>query len=399
MFYDEALQHAGSTTASALGALQTAKVFLHGYARSCTARWPEVTAIINSIEFDASTRDFSLSDDARARMDTCYDQLDNAADDALPEELDPADTIAMNVLDAVADLTSNRVKYWEQLGVALSPNKDDYLRFIRSLAAARSRVTGETLHFVEIDDVGNVFVFEDFLPPVLAETEAGESGAAIGARITERAGVDTHSVSVANEPGVVSIVGPVETVRKIYEANVQAEAAASAARTTSPARPAGDRAGYEPLVDFTTDCPLKFEDVLDAMGDPEPTPIIDRMNWNEFLGNGYQATLSLNRQAFAARATEKDGVVTELEISPHNNASFLGIPFHIPTSRFTEKLDALGIPWADDRRSGIVLYEHWVTLYNHDGRIEAILWHNPETLTEVELLDLAFPPDPTRKSR
>ena len=399
MFYDEALQHAGSTTASALGALQTAKVFLHGYARSCTARWPEVTAIINSIEFDASTRDFSLSDDARARMDTCYDQLDNAADDALPEEPDPADTIAMNALDAVADLTSNRVKYWEQLGVALSPNKDDYLRFIRSLAAARSRVTGETLHFAEIDDVGNVFVFEDFLPPVLAETEAGESGAAIAARMTERAGVDTHSVTVANEPGVVSIVGPVETVRKIYDANVQAEATAATARTTSPARPTEDRAAYEPLVDFTTDCPLKFEDVLGEMGNPEPTPIIDRMNWDEFLGNGYQAPLPLDGQAFAARATEKDGVVTELEISPHNNASFLGIPFHIPTSRFTEKLDALGIPWADDRRSGIVLYEHWVTLYNHDGRIEAILWHNPETLTEVELLDSAFLPDPTREPR
>ena len=111
MFYDEALQHTGSTTASALGALQTAKAFLHGYARPCTARWPEVAEIINSIEFDASTRDFSLSDDARARMDTCYDQLDHAADDAWPEDPDPADTIAMNALDAVADLTSNRVKY------------------------------------------------------------------------------------------------------------------------------------------------------------------------------------------------------------------------------------------------------------------------------------------------
>ena len=198
---------------------------------------------------------------------------------------------------------------------------------------------------------------------------------------------------------MVSIVGPVETVRKIYDANVQAEATAATARTTSPARPTEDRAAYEPLVDFTTDCPLKFEDVLGEMGNPEPTPIIDRMNWDEFLGSGYQAPLPLDGQAFAARATEKDGVVTELEISPHNNASFLGIPFHIPTSRFTEKLDALGIPWADDRRSGIVLYEHWVTLYNHDGRIEAILWHNPETLTEVELLDSAFLPDPTREPR
>lgn len=393
MFYDEALQHAGSTTASALGALQTAKAFLHGFARPCTARWPEVTAIINSIEFEESTRDFSLSDDARARMDTCYDQLDHAADDAWPEDPYPLDTIAMNALDAVADLTSNRVKYWEQLGVALSPDKDDYLRFIRSLAAARSRVTGETLHFAEIDDVGNVFVFEVFLPPVLAETEAGESGAAIAARMTERAGVDTHSVTVANEPGVVSIVGPVQTVRKIYDANVQAEATAATARTTSPARPTEDRAAYEPLVDFTTDCPLKFEDVVDAMGNPEPTPIIDRMNWDEFLGNGYQAPLPLDGQAFAARATEKDGVVTELEISPHNNASFLGIPFHIPTPRFTEKLDDLGIPWADDGRSGIVLYEHWVTLYNHGSRIEAVLWHNPETLSDVELLDLALPPE------
>ena len=90
---------------------------------------------------------------------------------------------------------------------------------------------------------------------------------------------------------------------------------------------------------------------------------------------------------------EKDGVVAELEISPENNASFLGTPFHIPTSRFTEKLDALGIPWADDGRSGIVLYEHWVTLYNDEGRIEAVLWYNPATLTDIELLDIAFPPD------
>lgn len=394
MFYDEALQHAGSTTASALGALQTAKAFLHGYARPCTARWPEVADIINSIEFDASTRDFSLSDEARARMTTCYDQLEKAADGAWPEDPDPVDAIATNALDAVADLASNRVKYWEQLGVALSPDKDDYLRFIRSLAAARSRVTGETLHFAEIDDVGNVFVFEDFLPPTLAEAVAG-----LADNMIERAGVDTHSVTVTNEPGVVSIAGPVETVRKIYNANVRAEAAAAAARSTSPAQPAEDRAGYEPLVDFTTDCPLKFEDVLDEMGNPEPTPIVDRMNWNEFLGNGYQSTLSLEGQAFTARAIEKDGVVTELEISPHNNASFLGIPFHIPTSRFTEKLDNLGIPWADDGRLGIVLYEHWVTLYNHDGRIEAVLWYNPETLTDVELLDIAFPPDPTRKPR
>ena len=393
MFYDEALQHAGSTTASALGALQTAKAFLHGFARPCTARWPEVAAIINSIEFEESTRDFSLSDDARARMDTCYDQLDHAADDAWPEDPNPLDTIAMNALDAVADLTSNRVKYWEQLGVALSLDKDDYLNFIRSLAAARSRVTGETLHFAEIDDVGNVFVFEDFLPPALAEDETGLADTMI-----ERADVDRHSVTVANEPGVVSIVGPIETVRKIYDANVQAEAGAATART-SPTQPAEDRAGYEPLVDFTTDRPVRFDEVLAAMGNPEPTPIIDRMNWDEFLGNGYQATLSLDGQTFAARATEKDGVVTELEISPHNNASFLGIPFHIPTPRFTEKLDDLGIPWADDGRSGIVLYEHWVTLYNHSSRIEAVLWHNPETLSDVELLDLAFPPDSTRKPR
>lgn len=394
MFYDEALQHAGSTTAAALGALQTAKAFLHSFARPCTARWPEVAEIINSIGFDETTKDFSLHDDARARVNTCYDQLDHAADDAWPDDPDPLDTIAMNALDAVADLTSNRVKYWEQLGVALSPSKDDYFNFIRLLAAARGRVTGETLHFAEIDDVGNVFVFEDFLPPVLAEDETG-----LADTMLEPAGVDRHSVTVANEPGVVSIVGPVETVRKIYEANVQAEAAAAAARTTSPAQPAEDRAGYEPLVDFTTDCPLKFEEVLDAMGNPEPTPIIDRMNWNEFLGNGYQATLPLAGQSFAARATEKDGVVTELEISPQNNASFLGIPFHIPTSRFTEKLDDLDIPWADDGRAGIVLYEHWVTLYNHDGRIEAALWHNPETLTDIELLDIAFPPDSTRKPR
>lgn len=137
----------------------------------------------------------------------------------------------------------------------------------------------------------------------------------------ERADVDRHSVTVANEPGVVSIVGPIETVRKIYDANVQAEAGAATART-SPTQPAEDRAGYESLVDFTTDRPVRFDEVLAAMGDPEPTPIIDRMNWNEFLGNGYQATLSLDGQTFAARATEKDGVVTELEISPHNNASF-----------------------------------------------------------------------------
>lgn len=397
MLYDEALQQAGSTTAAALGPLQTAKVFLHGYARPSTARWPEVAAIINSIEFDASTRDFSLSDDVRARLTTCYDQLETTADDAWPEDPDPLDTIAMNALEAVTDLTLNRVKYWDQLAVALSHDKDDYLHFIRLLAAARSRVTGETLHFAEVDAVGNVFAFTDFLPPVLGEAVYGGSGMSIGTRLAEamieRAHIDAPSITVANEPGVVLIAGDVDEVRTIYDSNVEAEAAAAAARTTSPAQPAEDRVDYEPVVDFTTDCPVAFEDALDAMGNPEPTPIIDRMNWNEFLGNGYQATLPLAGQSFAARATEKDGAVTELEISPDHNASFLGIPFHIPTSRFTEILDGLDIPWANTGRLGIVLYEHWVTLYDHEGRIEAILWHNPKAITDVQLLEIAFPPE------
>ena len=397
MLYDEALQQAGSTTAAALGPLQTAKVFLHGYARPSTARWPEVAAIINSIEFDESTRDFSLSDDARARLTMCYDQLDNAADDAWPEAPDPLDTVAMNALDAVADLTSNRVKHWDQLAAALSHDKGDYLHFIRLLAAARSRVTGETLHFAEVDAVGNVFAFTDFLPPVLGEAVYGGSGTSIGTRLAEamieRANIDAPNITVTYELGVVLIVGDVDEVRTIYDSNVEAEVAAAAARTTSPAQPAEDRVDYEPVVDFTKDCPVEFEDVLDAMGNPEPTPIIDRMNWNEFLGNGYQATLTMDRQDFVARATEQDGVVTELEVSPDHNASFLGIPFHIPTARFTEKLDGLDIPWAKNGRSGIVLYEHWVTLYDHEGRIEAILWHNPEAITDIQLLEIAFPPE------
>lgn len=397
MFYDEALQNAGSTTARALGALQTAKVLLHGFARPCTARWPEVTVIINSIEFDEATKDFSLSEEATARMDDCYDQLDKAADDTWPEEPDPLDLIATNALDAVTNLASNTVKYWEQLGVALSPDKDDYLHFIRLLAAARSRVTGETLHFAEIDNMGNVFVFEEFLPPALAEAVGGGSATSISTRLAdamiERAGIEATTITVATEPGMVSIVGDVNTARTIYDANLNAEAAA---RTKSPVQPAEERANYKPLVDFTTDSPLSFKDVLHAMGNPEPKPIIDRMNWNAFLGNGYRASVTVGGHKFAACATEKDGVVTEMEISPENNASFLGIPFHIPTSRFTEKLDALGIPWADDGRSGIVLYEHWVTLYDNEGRIEAVLWHNPATLTDIELLDIAFPPTPRR---
>ena len=397
MFYDEALQQAGTATTRALGALQTAKVLLHGFARPCTARWPEVTAIINSIEFDEATKDFSLPEAAQERMDDCYEQLDKAADDAWPEDPDPSDLIATNTLDAVANLASNTVEYWEQLGVALSPDKDDHLHFIRLLAAARSRVTGETLHFTEIDNVGNVFVFEEFLPPALAEAVRGGSATSVSTRLADvmikRADIEATTITVAAEPGMVSIVGDVNTARAIYDANLEAEAAA---RPKPPIQPAEKRANYEPLVDFTTVAPLSFTDVLHAMGNPEPKPIIDRMNWNAFLGNGYRASVTVGGHKFTARATEKDGLVTELEISPENNASFLGVPFHIPTSRFTEKLDALEIPWADDGRSGIVLYEHWVTLYNEEGRIESILWHNPAALTDIELLDIAFPPDPQK---
>mgnify|MGYP001551889750 FL=1 len=105
----------------------------------------------------------------------------------------------------------------------------------------------------------------------------------------------------------------------------------------------------------------------------------------------HSGRITLGGVTFSAGLTELDGHITELEISPEENASFLGIPFGSPTGTFTDALTAEGIKWADNGRMGIVLYEKWITLYNHYGAIRAILWHNPEYVSELDMLEKAFP--------
>ena len=390
MHYDEALDQAGSATAEVLGALATVKVLLQGFIRPCAARWPDVRAVINHLEYDEATGQFSLPQEARDLLDRFEEEFDQAEDNAWPEDLNPLDGLAMDAFMAVHRLIHNTGYSWGNLGLLLSTDCDDYLHFIRLFASARCRFTGETLHFSEIGGVGNVFVFEDFLPPTLVATTGPKD---VARMLIDTAWVAPNTVDVKHEPGVISLTGDVDTMRHIYEVAMRNEDTEATIRAQSPSLPADKRVRYEPVVDFTTECPVPFPDILAAMGNPEPQPMIDDMNWGAFLGNAYRGTITLNGEKFHAAATEKDGVITELEISPQDNASFLGIPFHIPTPTFTERLDERGIPWADDGRLGIVLYEHWVTLYNHDRRIEAILWHNPDTLTDIELLDLAFPPD------
>ena len=142
-------------------------------------------------------------------------------------------------------------------------------------------------------------------------------------------------------------------------------------------------------MDFGFDPPVAFDRVLDEMGvsysdlfsrDPEETDI--------------RGTLLLDGRELSVGATAiPEGVIEfGVDFSDDDGLTFLGIPLATSTSRFTQALDERFIPWVDDGKCGIVLYEHWLSFFDDVGEIKQILWHNRELVTDLEMLDMAFPP-------
>ena len=142
-------------------------------------------------------------------------------------------------------------------------------------------------------------------------------------------------------------------------------------------------------MDFGFDPPVAFDRVLDEMGvsysdlfsrDPEETDT--------------RGTLLLDGRELSVGATAiPDGVIEfGVDFSDDDGLTFLGIPLATSTSRFTQALDERFIPWVDDGKCGIVLYEHWGLFFEDIGEIKQITWYNRELVTDLELLDIAFPP-------
>ena len=142
-------------------------------------------------------------------------------------------------------------------------------------------------------------------------------------------------------------------------------------------------------MDFGFDPPVAFDRILDEMEvsysdlfsrDPEETDL--------------RGTLLLDGQELSVGISKTpDGVLAfSVDLPDDYGFSFLGIPLATSTSRFTQALDERFIPWADDGLSDIVLYEHWVLFFDDIGEIKQIAWYNRELVTDLEMLDIAFPP-------
>ena len=142
-------------------------------------------------------------------------------------------------------------------------------------------------------------------------------------------------------------------------------------------------------MDFGFDPPVTFDRILEEMEvsysdlfsrDPEETDI--------------RGTLLLDGRELSVGATATPEGIIEfgVDFSDDDGLTFLGIPLATSTSRFTQALDERFIPWADDGLSDIVLYEHWVLFFEDIGEIKQITWYNRELVTDLELLDIAFPP-------
>ena len=117
-------------------------------------------------------------------------------------------------------------------------------------------------------------MFEDFLPPTLVAATGPKD---VARMLIDAAWVAPNTVDVKHEPGVISLTGDVDTMRHIYEVAMRNEDTEATIRAQSPSLPADKRVRYEPVVDFTTECPVRFPDILAAMGNPEPQPMIDDM--------------------------------------------------------------------------------------------------------------------------
>lgn len=142
-------------------------------------------------------------------------------------------------------------------------------------------------------------------------------------------------------------------------------------------------------MDFGFDSPVPFAHVLGQMNINSSRPSAFVSGRTDHVG-----TCDLNGQEMYVGATETPEGVTEFSVDfPRKfGCTFLGIPLGGPTADFTKTLDEKGIPWADPGNSGIVLYEHWMAFFDDAGEVNQILWYNRELVTDLELLDIAFPP-------
>ncbi|MBP3948002.1 hypothetical protein [Corynebacterium sp. Marseille-P3884] len=142
-------------------------------------------------------------------------------------------------------------------------------------------------------------------------------------------------------------------------------------------------------MDFGIDAPIAFDRVLHELEGVRSYPSM--ITPGVTVHNG---KLGIGGCEFHVRATETPDGVSEYSIAMPGEGgnTFLEIPLLTSTARFTAALDEQGIPWADDGKSDIVLYEHWMAFFDDVGEITHVLWYNRELMTDVELLDAAFPP-------
>lgn len=92
------------------------------------------------------------------------------------------------------------------------------------------------------------------------------------------------------------------------------------------------------------------------------------------------------------RFCEKENEIQETAITRlTKNDSFLGTPLKQDLEDFLAFLDRKSISWSRPDDETICLWEDWLVFHIEDDVIEQLVWINPDSVSEMELIEMAFP--------
>lgn len=92
------------------------------------------------------------------------------------------------------------------------------------------------------------------------------------------------------------------------------------------------------------------------------------------------------------RISEVEDTIQDLTVTDITRTdTFLGTPLKQDVSSFCTFLDQQNISWNRPDDAGLYLWENWVIFYIEDDVIQNITWINPDLLSDLELIELAFP--------
>lgn len=103
-------------------------------------------------------------------------------------------------------------------------------------------------------------------------------------------------------------------------------------------------------------------------------------------------TIVLNEGELRLRISEVEDTIQDLTVTDITRTdTFLGTPLKQDVPSFCTFLDQQNISWNRPDDEGLYLWENWVIFYIENDVIQHMTWINPDLLSDLELIELAFP--------